>query len=365
MEGIVQRFLSRLTTRSSQRRGVRTGIVRTPLAWLIVAFVVLAAAGCGGTSKPNTANNTPAPAGTGTDAPARNISVQLWRFYRYGGREPGVADVIDHAEQVVEANCMHRAGFTYWPVVPVVPSGVSLLDDGLSDVPSGVAPPEAAVLRIERRQGYGLYTEFVLRSKTMAAPNANSNYVTSLSPAEQNRYQLAVLGDPRRRYKVRFPGGGVETGPAEGCIAQAAKTMYGSLIRNDLRYNAGNNVQRLVGDRVFAMPTIKPVTKRWARCMQKQSGHVFATPGAVVGWVRSQYGSKDINRQTRELEIRYSTTSTRCTYQSGLASRYAAATWRVLRTMPLSWYRSIVNARNWNARALVKARAILTRSSRS
>lgn len=363
MEGIVQRVLSRLTTRSSQRRGVRIEIVRTPLAWLIVAFVVLAAAGCGGTSRPNTTTSARTPVGIG--APAHNFSAQLWRFYRYEGREPRVADVIDHAEQVVEASCMHRAGFTYWPVVPV-PSGVSLLDDGLSDVPSGVAPPEAAVLRIERRQGYGLYTEAVLRSKTMAAPNANSNYFTSLSPAEQNRYQLAVLGNPRRRYKVRFPGGGVETGPAEGCIAQAAKTVYGSLIRNDLRDNAVNNVQHLVAaNRVFAMPAIKLATKRWARCMQKRSGHAFATPGAVVGWVRSQYDPKGINRQTRKLEIRYSTTSTMCMYQSGFASRYAAATWRVLRTMPLSWYRSIVDARNWDASALVKAREILSRSARS
>jgi hypothetical protein len=344
---------------------VRIEIVRTPLAWLIVAFVVLAAAGCGGASRPNTATNARTPAGTG--APARNISVQLWRFYRYGGREPGVADVIDYAEQVVEANCLHRAGFSYWPVASVVPSGVSLLDDGLSEVPSGVAPPEAAVLRIERKQGYGVYTEVVLRSKPMAAaPKANSDYfMKSLSPAEQNRFQLADQGNPRRRYEIRFPGGGVESGAGGGCIAKGAKTMYGSVIRNALRYNAGNNLQHLVGDRVFAMPTIKSATKRWARCMQKRTGHDFATPGAAVGWVRSQYyGTKGINRQTRKLEIRYSTTSTRCRYQSGFASLYAAATWKVLRTMPLSWYRSIFNAQKWNASAVVKARAILS-SSRS
>jgi hypothetical protein len=346
-------------TRSGERRGVRTEIVRTPLARIVFALVVLALTGCGGTSRPNTA--TSAPADTGTGAPGHDFSVQLWRFYRYGGREPGVADVIDYAEQVVDSNCMRQAGFSSRPVMEA-PTGV---DDGLSDVPSGVAPSEAAVLRIEKRQGDGLYAEFVSRSKAMATLNAQNNYFLSLSPAEQNRYQFAQFGNQRRRFKVRFPGGGVETGPAEGCIAQAAKTVYGSLTRDALRYNAGNNVQRLVGDRVFAMPAIKLANKRWARCMQKRSGQAFATPGEAVGWVRSQYSQKGANQMTRKLEIRYATTSTMCKYQSGFASRYAAATWKVMRTMPLSWYQSIANARNWNARVLVKARAILSRSARS
>lgn|GEM_PF-5209834 len=338
---------------------MRTEIVRTPLAWLIVASIVLTVTGCGGTSRARTA--TGAPAGPSTGAPAHNFSAQLWRFYRYAGREPGIADVIDRADQVVESRCMRRAGFTYRPV-PTEHMGDPLLD-GLSDVPSDAAPPEAAVLRIAKRQGYGLYARF--RPISLAGPHANSAYFQSLSPAAQNRYQLAQFGNRRSTVKVKFPDGSSDLVPRGGCLSQSYKTVYGSVARDDFRVNAVADVIHLVQNRVFAMPAIKLATKRWAVCMQKRSGHPFATPGDVSGWLTSQYLQHGTNRMTRDLEIRYSMTSTTCMYQTGMASHYADATWRVIRAMPDSWYQAIINARNWDASALVKARAVLIRSPRS
>jgi hypothetical protein len=355
VKGIVHR--SRLTASNSQRRGVRADIVRTPLAWLIVASVVLAVSGCGGTSRARTA--TSASAGPSTRAPARNLSTQLWRFYRYAGREPGVADVIDRTEQVVEARCMRRAGFSYWPITEVH-TGPPVLDDGLSDVP-GVAPPKAAVLRIEKKQGYGLYAQ--VRSIWPVAAKANSKYFKSLSPAAQKKYQLAQRGNERSTVSVTFPNGTVEFAPKGGCLGQAANTVYGSVARDTFRMNAVAYAMHLVEIRVFAMPAIKLATKSWAVCMQKRSGHPFATPDDLFKWLMSQYYQHGVNRRTGNLEIRYSMMSTTCKYQTGMASRYANATWKVVSAMPDSWYRAIINARSWDASALVKARAIL--SSRS
>jgi len=263
-------------------------------------------------------------------------------------------DVIDRAEQLIESRCMKRAGFSYWPV-QTEHVGPPLLD-GLSDVP-GEAPSEQDVLRSAHKQGFGLFAQFA--QPIPASARANDRYFASLSKPAQDRYQRALAGDPRATIKVTLPGGTVESVPAEGCINQASRTVYGSVARDALRVNAVVIVEHLIDMRLGAVPSVKAATARWASCLKSRSGHAFGTPGAVFAWLAGLYDRHRASPTVRRLEIRTAVASMTCMYQTGLEPLLPQAEWRLIRTMPASWYQAIVDVRRWNATAVIRARAIL------
>ncbi len=346
-------------TFSKRQGGARTPSVRAPLACLTLALMAFAAAGCGSKAANNVHASSPARDAASTAT--HHFGTELWRFYRQSGREPGVVNVIDLAEQTVEARCMRRAGFLYRPV-PTEPVGGVLLD-GLSPVPSGDPPSEATMLRVERSHGFGIYARF--RAEQSTAPQANSNYVAALTPAGQRRYFLALYGDRLSTVSVKFPDGSVDTGPGGGCLGASAKTVYGSVVRDDFRLNAVVDVKQLIEQEVDARTAMKTATELWSRCMERSTGRRFASQTDLVEWLTALYGVGPAISSARRLEIRYSTLSTICMYQTGAEARYAAETWNVMSRMPDVWYRTLVEVRDWDTRALKTAKAILRQSALS
>jgi hypothetical protein len=336
--------------------GARTSAVCAPLALAGVVMAVIIGA-CGSTrreSDPPASRVAVAP----THASLRPFGAELWRFYRLSGREPGVANVIDRAEQLVEADCMHRAGFSYWPVQTEPIDGIVL--DDLSRVPGPRPPGEARALRLAAIYGFGIGQGV---APLPAGAAKNSRYVASLSAATRRRYEAAFIGDQRHSIRVRFPDGSSDQGPSGGCLGEAARTVYGSTGRDDFRLNAVVDVMRLVDQRVAATAAVRSATKRWARCLKTQSGHTFSSEDSLIAWVARRIHGEVVNRFARRLEDRYATMSTTCRYTSDLASRGASTTWAVMTHMPALWYRTLVEVQNWDARALPKARAILVRSA--
>ncbi len=331
---------------------MRARFARTPTAWVICVAAVAIAAGSSGVTRAGTDSRVGAASVTG--ASAWTFTPQLWRFYRVGGREASVVDVIDRAEQLIKSRCMKRAGFSYWPV-QTEHVGPPLLD-GLSDVP-GEAPSEQAVLRSAHKQGFGLFAQFA--QPIPAAAHANDRYFASLSKSAQNRYQRALAGDPRSTVEVSLPGGAVASVPAEGCIPQSSRTVYGSVARDTFRVTAVAIVEHLVDTRLEADHFVEAATARWASCLKGRSGHAFGTPGAIFAWFAGLYDRHRASQTVRGLEIRTAVASMTCMYQTGLEPLLPQAEWQIIRTMPASWYQAIVDVRHWNAKAVVKARAIL------
>lgn len=337
--------------------GALTTMVRAPLLAVSLALSGLSVVGCGQASTKLILDVRTSGARSPASDLEHRFTPALWRFYRESGRQPGVANVIDRAEQTILARCMRRAGFDYYPV-PLEPVGGAVLD-GLSSSPDGDAPPEASMLAIERSGGFGIYAR--VRAQEPRGALENSQYVASLGSNEQRRYFDALYGDRRSTIRVTFPDGSVDSGPAGGCLGWSSDQVYGSVARDDFRLNAVVDVEQLVEHQVSEQPAMTAATHRWSRCFENQTGHRFASQDDLLGWLTQQYGTPSPTT-ARGLEIRYSMLSTRCMYQTGAEARYAATTWNVLSHMPAAWYDTLVEVRRWNAQALRTANAVLHRS---
>jgi hypothetical protein len=150
--------------------------------------------------------------------------------------------------------------------------------------------------------------------------------------------------------------------PAQGCRAYAAKMLYGSVRLDDFRLNVVADIQDLLGTRIVATPVVEAASKEWSRCLRRRFGASFTTPGAIRAWLTDEYRRRGSDRRLRRTEIRLAVETTKCRYDTPLATAYPRVAWSVVSAMPESWYRDIVRVQKADAKALRTARAILKRS---
>lgn len=288
------------------------------------------------------------------------FSSSLWRFLRYGGRVPGQVSLIDRAEDKVVVDCMNRHGF-YFATQPELTA--SLGDDGLSSTPGPGATAESAALTYAHRYGFGIYERIaaVAQGPSPAMRRLDS-YTTHLSARKYAAMTLAQVGNQTNRVRVNFPAGaGYDLVPTGGCTGQAARKVYGSVSRNDLRLNAVVAINHTLSERAHGSTAVSATEPRYARCMERRAGHAFENQAATVRWLGLHYKAPSTWSSAKALELKYAVDSTRCMYTSGGARAYAMAYWIAARRMPDSWYLVLTQVRQMDAVATRKARAILRR----
>lgn len=175
---------------------------------------------------------------------------------------------VEQAEGRLIQRCMERQGFEYWVARPL--SAEERRGSGyvLDDVAWA------------REHGYGgrIHRKSMERKKN----DPNIAYSDGLSRADLRRYGLALEGDRSRAVlTAELPAGGSIQMPAQGCRAEAQRTLYGDL---GTWFRVGKiamnltplYVPKLTGDKRFTA-----AVEAWSACM-REAGSPYPDPSRCV-----------------------------------------------------------------------------------
>ncbi|KOU25449.1 hypothetical protein ADK52_12540 [Streptomyces sp. WM6372] len=181
-------------------------------------------------------------------------------------REPSAADarLLERAEQILISRCMDGRGFPY--AVTEAP------DDTARSFPYGVDDIEWA-----RAHGYGGRDQRAAAQEREADPN--QRYFRGLPASGRAAARTALMGSAPVGLSATAPTGMTITASAEGCIADAERTLYGDLATwfrvKVVTMNLRPVREALVHeDRQYA-----EAVGQWAACM-RAAGRPYADPDA-------------------------------------------------------------------------------------
>jgi hypothetical protein len=253
--------------------------------------------------------------------------------------------VLQAAELVLIADCMRASGFEYplesgaldGPAAGSGNTGTIWPDDdveaaerdGFPDPPAGADPGSSAL----------------------------SRYVSSLSPARQRKFTLALYGDRTKdpKVEVELPSG-VLSQSRRGCSASAQQTLFGDLdgyLRGRL---TADNLSVLVSARVAEDPELVAAESAWRQCVTEGGW-----PASGLEDLRAQLAQKTTGSaaERSRLDRDVATLSARCSRSARLAAtgkRVTAAKTEQVRT-ELHDVLADLDARQ--SRALEPARRVL------
>jgi len=292
---------------------------------------------------------------TGALAWERNPAV--WTFLRYQGREPNQTAWIDRAEAHIIRACLLRAG--YRP--PAFPSQEgTALDTRLATTPGPAPPSETAALGVARAAGLGIYAASIGDDRRRAAERRLIGYLDTLTPSEQQRFNITSEGSGKDVERVVIPaGGGIDLVPRQGCSALAAVAVFGSIADADIRLNSAAQILHRLEVRAFSTGKFVEADPRWSSCASRALGVRVGSEGSLATWLQNQYDRRGLNEKTRALETRAALAEVRCAYASGLAGAYASGIWSAALRMPKAWFVDLETAMRWDTAATARARALL------
>lgn len=179
-------------------------------------------------------------------------------------------EVLHLAEETLVARCMRDAGFQY------VVTGQNVSTDGESMLYSSDDVAERS------RIGYDL------NGQTGQPPDANAEYLSTLSESQQKRYDEALLGPPNSAAgRVRLLDGAVVNFSLSGCVAKARGELYGDNERFMAAATFVDNLRSEIEIRMQRHAKYREVLERWRQCMQ-QRGHQVDDPGAAMDLASEQ-----------------------------------------------------------------------------
>ncbi|MER6777983.1 MULTISPECIES: hypothetical protein [unclassified Streptomyces] len=219
----------------------------------VAAFLFLG--GCGSTTG---APPGPSPeAAAGRAGPAEPLAP---------AREPSAADtrLLERAEQVLISRCMDRRGFPY--AVTEAPDATG------RSFPYGVDDVEWA-----RAHGYGGRDERAAARAREADPN--QRYFRGLSASGRAAARTALMGSAPVGLSATAPTGMTITASAEGCIADAERTLYGDLATWFRVKVVTMNLRPVREARVHEDRQYADAVGQWAACM-RAAGRPYPDPDA-------------------------------------------------------------------------------------
>ncbi|MBC6468816.1 hypothetical protein [Actinomadura alba] len=214
------------------------------------------------------------------------------------------AKVLRQAEEQLMTQCMKAKGQKY--IASPIPDSEPKWD---SFGRWNTVEPGDDVQRA-RRTGYN-FQDFQARQKS-TPPDLNGAYLKTLSPTEQQKWDLAIKGD--KTVKVSVPGSGEGERPAGGCYGDIQKQLYGDLNK---WYQAQGTIDMLAGP-VGALVAQDQQTRRveddWPKCMATK-GYRYKHPrdAQSEGFKLAERGSKD-------KEIKLAVAAAECDKQVGFTS---------------------------------------------
>lgn len=239
---------------------------------VLVSLVVLAISACGSVREATTAfsgeGRSSASSSTPTTKPELGglISATDQRF-------------LILAEETLVSRCMKDEGFDYQVVAP--PSDWNADSDG-PNRPYGSDDVESL-----RAEGYGFemqnddaapQSETGPDSTGSGRTDPNREYVQALSPAEQDRFSVALFGRDSTEREVEIPGARTLSINTEGCLHEARERLYGDALEWLRLFYMVENAQSEVVARVIQDERYQAALSDWRECM-KDKGFDFDDPG--------------------------------------------------------------------------------------
>jgi hypothetical protein len=247
--------------------------------------------------------------GATEELPIQDVSLLVASAQRTMGIETA-------AENVLIRDCMAQAGFEFYlPDAGAVDPGVG---EGAFILFVNEISEDSAV-----KSGYGAYVDSPffggLTFEQQVSDDAefaasaqahNSEYYFSLSPDDQQAYEIAFDGGPDGERVTLEDGMGI---PAEGCIADSARDVLGDE-RFDV-YLMFNKVQRLMSQLdLEGDPEYDPAFGSWQACMA-DGGYEF---DSVTDAISAGVALRGDAVQPTALEIDQAVTDARCQAEADL-----------------------------------------------
>jgi hypothetical protein len=200
----------------------------------------------------------------------------------FSGNWPATQQILDNAVRVLDRKCMATHGFGY-PDTPLAKT---------------MAPEdEAAVIDLPDRRQHG-YQIVATSAPTLPAEAVNP-YLTSLSPANQQRYRAALFGPPGTDVTPGIAGGYVVKG--QGCEADSRRALAGSVQQwARITYIPQQLNDHLV-EQVTTQPRYIAAMTAWQACMATR-GYSYPTPQHARSALQSEYLKAGPTQQFRERE---------------------------------------------------------------
>lgn len=298
----------------STGNGIRGALVA------VCAAVALGAAGCG----------------TASGGPGRARLAELTDVQQI---------TVARAQEQLTKRCMADRGF--WYGVAEQPTGDELHAPGyVLDDP-----------RWAREHGYG---GRIQRAQDMArTADPNIAYYRKLSPERRLRWSDALFGGPEAAtVEARMPGGSTVSMAAEGCNAEALRTLYGDLGTWFRAEKTVSGLSALYEPRIKRDKSFVAAVDSWARCM-RDKGHRYPDPAALRERIpKLTRGLSDA--RAHAVEVRLAVAEAACARSSGLGRTSRALEARYREELAEGRYREQVGTHlRLQHEALAKAEDVL------
>lgn len=199
--------------------------------------------------------------------------------------------------------CMERKGFPFNTV-------------SLNELPPESGSDQWGIddVSVAREHGYGLSEKDFWENWV----DPNQGYLSSLSPEERERWELAFSGRWENRIRLRLPDGAEFSMPGEGCNAEADQQVYGDLRKYlELRV-AMMQIAPEANQRVAADPSYTSALAVWSECM-KDKGYRFEQRADAIAAAQALYDSPAVSAaDAKSGEIRVAVSDARCAARAGV-----------------------------------------------
>ncbi|MFE6721884.1 hypothetical protein ACFVDU_30390 [Streptomyces albidoflavus] len=163
------------------------------------------------------------------------------------------------AEENAVRACMRARGHTYR-------TGEEPGDRRIAgDSPFALLRPEAA-----RGDGYGLTSELLAGPP----PDPNAGHLASLTPQQEERWRVALLGELKNHREITLPDGLVVSHDPASCVSRAQAEVYGEQWQE--LYYAMQQLSNGIIQATQESAPFRRAQRAWGRCM-KERGHQYRT----------------------------------------------------------------------------------------
>lgn len=245
-----------------------------------------------------------------------------------GGEE--ATQALTFAVKQATGRCMARLGLSFH--VPDSPASAS---SSLS-LPEF---PQAYVLSLRERAGYGLYRARSERSpRARRVPKAGS----SGHPTGRRNSDTMLLGSGKHFVTITLTNSVQVSTSTDGCYAVARRSVYGSA-SNYVKATTGISLIRLdFFHAVESSAAFKHLLLPWSTCMH-QRGYDYTSPDDAYGHIAEAYSTHGATAALREREIATAVADYRCAVNTSLVAKTVSAQDAEARQMPPNLRKSFLS----------------------
>ncbi|MCD0452616.1 hypothetical protein LO762_26035 [Actinocorallia sp. API 0066] len=247
------------------------------------------------------------------------------------------------AQEELIRRCMTKAGFTY--VKSPSPTGDVAPTMGVE--PYGQSVADA------KRHGYPK-DPVNDRPATETDPGNGG-----LSASDKAKWHAAYFGDGSSSVEIELPNGESVGTNANGCLAEARATLYGSVELEIRVVNFAGMLPIVAQRQIRVDPALKTLNDAWAACVKAKGLGEFADPEAARVKAK-EFASQGTPAEARKKEITLAVADAECEAETDYAPKRRTLEDRYY-TVALQKYQGpVTEIISANKHALTKAKQILS-----